>query len=124
MDYRRRKTLYVATRHQLNDPQYYKRLWLAARNLSLPRREWLDAIADAIRDYEGEIAWYSGEPYEVPCIDKVFGDDPDVRWLSYFLGANDNGDRPLRQTKKIERLRLIDLYFRIEYPEIAKHFHR
>lgn len=118
------KIIYVATDTQLNDPQYYRRLWLATRNIDIARRDWLDAIADAIRDFDGAIAVAPDIPYRVPCIDRTFGDDPDVRWLGYFLAANDNGNNPKYFTRKLERLRLIDLYFRIRRADIARHFNR
>lgn len=124
MNQRNRRIIYVASKEQLSDAQYYRRLWLATRNIGISRRDWLDAIADAIRDFGGTIASAPGKPYPIPCIDRVFGDDPDMRWLGLFLAANDNGDAPLRITRKIERLRLIDLYFQIERPDIARHFGR
>lgn len=114
----------VATNDQLKDPNYYARLWEATTNVDVPRREWLDAIADAIRDYEGELFTAFGTPYMVPCIDTVFGDDPDMRWMGGFLSANAKGDGPLRQSPMVERLRLIDLYFRIEQPGTAAGFNR
>ena len=114
------KTIYVASESELMDQTYYRRLWLAA----IPRREWLDAIADTLRDYRSTIAFAPGQRYQVPCIDAAIGNDLDVRWLGHFLAANDNGGFPLRYSRKIERLRLIDLYFRIRHPEIARHFHR
>jgi len=122
MSSQQNKIIYVATNIQLNDPHYYKRLWLATRNTPIPRRDWLDAIADTLRDFDGEILLSTRLPYEIPCIDTTFGDDPDTRWLGHFMESNGSDDMPLRKTRKMERLRLIDLYFRIQHPEIARHF--
>lgn len=49
------QTIVVASDEQLKDPQYYLELWRAVRAADIPRRDWLDAIADAFRDFEGEI---------------------------------------------------------------------
>lgn len=117
------KTVVVARDDQLTDPQYYARLWLAARNAPITRRDWLDAIADAVRDFDGQIVYAPGIPYRIPCVDEIFGDDPEMRWLGHYLTAGDpDGTTPLRRCTKLERLRLMDLYFRIRHPEIAKHF--
>jgi hypothetical protein len=92
--------------------------------LSIPRRGWLDEIADCFCRFRGTIIYRSGEPYQIPFVDDVFGTDnnPDMRWMSYYLRANESETTPFTISRKIERLRLIDLYFRIEYPKIAKHF--
>lgn len=45
---------------------YYRRLWLATRNVDIPRRDWLDELADAFRDYDGLIVQHNGEPYDLP----------------------------------------------------------
>ncbi|GAB4182398.1 MAG: hypothetical protein Tsb002_03640 [Wenzhouxiangellaceae bacterium] len=119
------RTLFVATDEQLKNRQYYWRLWLSARNMPFARREWLDVIADAIRDFDGSIMIGPGLPYKIPCIDTAFGDDPEMRWLGQYLKAADPlGTIPHRHCTKIERLRLIDLYFRIRFPELAAHFGR
>ncbi len=120
-----RDIIYVATAEELLSRSYYCRLWMAARNISIsiPRRSWLDAIADAIRDYKGLICHTNGKPYQVPCIDTVFG-DTSMRWLSYFLLPDDTGRLPKMKTRKVERLRLIDLFFKIRHPDIARHFGR
>ena len=107
------KVIYVATDEELKDPHYYRRLWLAARNVPIPRRDWLDAIADAIRDFDGDILTTTGERYDIPDIDEIFGDDPDMRWMSRFKATKKGADRPRAMSNKIERLRLIDLYFRV-----------
>ncbi len=116
------KVIYVATDEELKDPSYYHRLWLETRNVPIPRRDWLDAIADAIRDFEGDILTITGQPYNIPCIDETFGDDPDIRWMGQFIAARGTGELPLVWTRKLERLRLIDLYFRIKHHEVARHF--
>lgn len=120
----KRDVIFIATDDQLLDEHYYRRLWMAVRNLGFPRRAWLDLIANAIRDYQGKVLTYRGMRYNIPCIDSVFGDDPDVRWLSFYIKVDKSGRFPLIKTRKLERLRLIDLYFRIEHPQLADHFNR
>jgi|GEM_PF-1542169 len=101
---------------------YYRRLWLATRNLDIPRRSWLDELADTFRDFGGQLIKPNGQTYEIPLVDDVFGDDTDMRWLGYYLLADVSGHYPRSKCRKIERLQLLDLYFRIKYPQIAKHF--
>lgn len=98
---------------------YKKRLWLAARNMKISRRKWPDAIADAIYNFDGEILIENGMHWPIPNVDDVLGDP---RWFSYYLEAN--GDEPRRNVILIERIRLIDLFFRIRHPDVARHFDR
>ena len=115
--------VHVVTRSSLTEP-YYRRLWMASRNLSIPRRGWLDELAGTIYDFRGKVFYPSGEPFVIPCIDELFGDDPDARWMSLYLEAGQSGDFPRRISRKFERIQIIDLYFRVKYPYIAQHFAR
>jgi len=114
----------VATSETLFNEYYYRRLWLATRNMKIPRRLWLDEIADTFRDYNGVIINHLGNRFRIPLVDEVFGDDSDMRWLSYYLRPDDSGDNPVSRSRKFRRLQLIDLYFRIKHPKIARHFGR
>lgn len=107
----------------LSEP-YYRRLWMAVRNAKIARRDWLDELADTFRDFSGEIVTPSGVPYEIPFVDDVFGDDEDMRWFGYYLQTDPSGEYPRCKCRKIERLQLLDLYFRIKQPHIARHFNR
>ena len=122
MLFKNKRVIVVATQSELMNEHYYRRLWLAARNLSIPRRGWLDEIASCFCDFRGKIIYRSGEPYPIPLADDVFGDDPDMRWLSYYLNADESGTTPRTISRKIERIQLIDLYFRINHPKLASHF--
>ena len=117
----KRSTVILATREQLRSPPYYRRLWMAVRNMPISRRAWLDELANTFRDFRGCIVDELGCPYEVPMLDEVFGDDPDMRWLSYYLRADQSGRNPYSGSRSIERLQLLDLYFKIKHPKIAKH---
>lgn len=119
-----KKVIFVATREELERKSYYRRLWIATRNVNIPRRSWLDAIADTLRDFDGLIIHRSGKAYDIPDIDNVFGDDPDLRWLGYYLQPDGSGEYPKIRTRKYQRLELLDLYFRINHPDIARHFGR
>lgn len=112
--------IYVATDHQLMDETYYRRLWLAVRNIDIPRRDWLDVLANTFRDYEGELLWETGHSYDLPDIDDTFNNDIDMRWFGYFVRANDTGLEPASRTFKLERLRILDLYFKIAHPNMAE----
>ncbi|MEM7220018.1 MAG: hypothetical protein AAF515_16750 [Pseudomonadota bacterium] len=117
-----KEELCVASNEELTNPQYYQRLWQAVRDQNIHRRCWLDAIADALRDYEGAVYWTCRLEYDIPEIDETFGDDPEVRWLGYYLQADETGAAPKRISTKLERLRLLDLYFRIRHPNLAAGF--
>lgn len=111
--------VYIVSIGILNDPVYKKRLWLAARNMGISRRNWPNVIADAIYNFRGIILLPSGIRWPIPDIDSVMGDP---RWLSYYFEEL-NGD-PRRGVILLERLRILDVYFKIKHPKIAKHFNK
>lgn len=113
-------TVMVARKEDLNNKSYQKRLWLAARNMPYSRREWMNRISSAIYEFKGEILCPYNRLWPSPDIDDVIGDDG--RWLSYYFEETEG--EPKRSVRKIEALRLIDLYFRIKHPHIARHFGR
>lgn len=119
----KRRAVYVASNAELKNEHYYRRLWMAVRSEDLFRRQWLDVLADTFRDADVDIFYLSGEPYELPELDEVF-DDHDMRWLSGFLMCSKDGMHPKRHCRSLEKLRLLDLYFRIERPRVAAHFSR
>lgn len=119
-----KKLIHVASAKELLKESYYNRLWIAVRNVPICRRDWLDEIADALRDFDGLIRHRSGETYTVPLVDDVFGDDSDMRWMGYYLKPDESGELPLSKTRKIERLRVLDLYFKIRYPDMSEHIRR
>lgn len=117
-------TIIVASYEELSSPHYYRRLWVAIKNINIPRREWLDEIADALRDYHGVFIDKRGHSFVFGDVDDIFGDDPELRWMSSYLQADTSGDNPKIRSQKYERLQLLDAYFKIRYPQIAKHFGR
>lgn len=112
-------TVMVASKAELTNTHYSKRLWLAARNISISRRQWPDVIANAVYGFDGDILLPDGRLFPIPEIDDVLGDP---RWFSYYFEELDGN--PRRPVRLIERLRVIDLYFRIVHPNIARHFGR
>lgn len=124
MNFRPKHKFTLTTPSILLSEHYYRRLWMAVKNVSLPRRAWLDELADLIRDYDGEIYTEDGYHYDIPMIDDVFGDDSDMRWMGYYLLPDDTGHAPRMKSRKVERLQLLDLYFQIKYPDIAANFIR
>ena len=122
MNQRKKKIYYLTPPETLLSEHYYRRLWLAVRNLGIPRREWLDVLADRLRDNDGCIMDEDGNEYEFPFVDDIFGDDPSMRWAGYYLLADESGTTPKTKSRKIERLQLLDLYFKVHLPEIAKRF--
>lgn len=120
----KKDVIFIATAKELSIRSYYRRLWLAVKNIDMPRRSWLDMIADAIRDYDGLICHPNGMRYHIPDVDEAFGDDIHMRWLGFFMTSDATGQHPKMWTRKIVRLQLLDLYFKIKHPDIAAHFGR
>ena len=121
---KKKRVVYVATDAEILNEHYYRRLWIAAKNVEVSRRDWLDEIADCLRDTcDIEILYSSGKSYPIPYVDDVF-DDGEMRWMGEFLRGRCCGNRPRTTSRKIERVKLIDLYFRIKHPTIAQHFGR
>jgi hypothetical protein len=114
----------LATTEELKKTSYYNRLWMAVRSISISRRSWLDEISDTFRDFDGIVLQPNGNVYDIPLVDDVFANDFDMRWLSYYLRPDETGKTPRSRSYKIKRLQLFDLYFKIKYPKIARHFGR
>ena len=120
-----KRVVRVATMAELTNQHYYRRMWMAVKNVDIGgRRKWLDELAACFRDYECEIVYPSGQPFPLGDIDEIFGDDPDVRWLGYYLRSDPTGTQPKAMSRKLERIRILDLYFRVKYEKIAQHFSR
>lgn len=113
-----KRVIVVESRETLESPLYKKRVWLAARNMKISRRNWPDVIADAIYNFDGYIMVGNGMRWPIPDVDNVLGDP---RWFSYYFEADDE-DKPRRSVRLLERVRLISLYFKIAHPKIASHF--
>lgn len=116
------KVVIVASDDELSRVSHFQRLAIATRALGLSRREIPNWMADAIYDYRGLITWPGGKAFVVgdDDIDAVFNDDGSFRWLSDFINfaEREPGQKP--QQRVIERLRLIDLAFRISDPRRAE----
>lgn len=122
MQSKNKRVIYLATTQEIHSESYYRRLWMATRSISIPRRRWLDEIADTFRDFDGTVVKRSGNPFSIPMVDDIFGNDPDMRWFGYYLKANHRGSLPKSKSRKLERLQVLDLYFRIKHPDISRHF--
>lgn len=111
----------VATDKQLLRRSYFHRLAMATKALSMPRREIPNWIADTLFNFNGRIIWPNGHPFEISdtAIDDAFFNDGSFRWLSDFMGFADEAPRQAPQRRLLARLRLIDLAFRIAYPDRA-----
>ncbi len=108
---------------RLSNAHYYRRLWLAAVNQRISRREWLNEIAEALYFYPGTLRAPDGRPIPVPEVDKVF--DSENRWMSYYLESDPSTSEPRRYClRSPARLQLIDAYFQIKHPQIWRHFGR
>ena len=120
MKLRPKRVVITATREELTRESYLYRLWTATKSMGFSRRQWLNDLAAGIYDFDGKIVMADGRVWPVPDIDAVMGNDADFRWLSYYL--EEHYGMPKRKIKTLERLRVLDLYFRISRPNIARHF--
>jgi hypothetical protein len=115
----KRRVVIVASDRALLRTSHFHRLALATRELGLSRREIPNWIADVILNFKGDILTSGGAPFE-PCeVDEAFGDDGSFRWLSDFLRFAEVPSKQCPQKRILPRLRLIDLAFRIAYPDRA-----
>lgn len=125
-----RRKIVVATDDELLAKPYFRRMAVASSALSkersLSRREFPNWMADAIYSYEGEIVWPHGGAFTVldTAIDLAFNDDGSFRWLSAFLTFAEEEPKQSPQYRIVPRLRLIDLAFKIDRPDVARHFAR
>lgn len=121
---RDQRVVFVASDADLRNPLYLASLKSAVASLGLPRRQWRDAIADAVRDHEGPLLHSDGHVYEPPLVDDHFPEDEDQKWVSNFAKRAGEGKSARLQARVLERVRLIDLFFRIRFPELVAGFER
>jgi hypothetical protein len=114
------RRVYVASDRQLRRKSHFQRLAIATAALGVSRRELINVLSDAIYGFDGQLYWPEGDPYEIPDVDDVFGDDGSFRWVSDFIRFAEKSPRQVPQGRIVERLRFIDLYFRIKHPERAR----
>ena len=112
----KKRIVIVATDEELRRPSYRNRLKLAVRNTGIGQRDWPTAIQDMFMhaDMRGiQFRRASGKPFPIPLIDDVWCNE---RYVREFL-ASEACTYP-------EKDLLIDLYFRVKFPSVARHFGR
>ncbi|WP_072377306.1 hypothetical protein [Hyphomicrobium sp. NDB2Meth4] len=114
------RVIRVASDTELRRRSHFQRLAIATAALEVSRRGLIQLMADTLYEFQGSILHPNGAPYEVPDIDDAFGNDGSFRWVTDFIRFAEEPPRQLPQARIIERLRLIDLYFRIKHPERAR----
>jgi len=112
----------VAGDDELARHSHFQRLAMATSALGRSRREVPNWMADTIFGFEGQMLWPDGTAFIVAddAIDLAFNDDGSFRWLSDFLRFAAAPPKQRPQERLITRLRLIDLAFRIAYPDRAR----
>ena len=121
-----RAEVMVAGDQELVKVSHFRRLAIATAALELSRREIPNWMADVIFGFEGSVLWPNGTlfPLHDTVIDEAFNNEGSFRWLSDFMRFADCPPRQAPQRRVLARLRLIDLAFRIDKPDIAQHFGR
>ena len=105
-------TFQLASKDQLSKPSYYARLQNTVRSFEISEREWPTKIQNMFLkiDMQGGRIVTSPEPYPIPLIDDVAHE----RFMRDFLASD--------ECENFEIARIVDLYFRVLYPRIARHF--
>ncbi|MTD94356.1 hypothetical protein GIW81_08415 [Hyphomicrobium sp. xq] len=113
-------TIVVASDRELRSIHHFQRLAIATKALGQPRRGITDWLCDTVYGFKGQILWPNGTPYQVPDIEAVFGEDGSYRWLGYFMDFAEEAPQQRAQERVLERLRVLDLGFKIAYPERSR----
>ena len=114
---RRKQIVLVASDAELCSRSYRNRLKMAVRNTGRGQRDWPTSIQDALlyADMKGiELRYPCGARFAIPLVDDVWNGNE--RYVREFLASE--------TCKFPEKDRLIDLYFRVMMPDIARHFSR
>ena len=104
---------WLATTQEISDPAYRADLKEAVAGQNIGEREWLTALADALLkvDMQNGRIWRPMEQYHIPFVDEII---PNDRYMRDFMGSD--------HCEYSERDKLIDLFFRIFAPDIARRF--
>lgn len=115
------KFVIVATDEQLSRQSHFYRLAIATKALRISRRQIPNWLADEIFNFEGKVIRLDGREFivEDEAFDRAFNDDGSFRWLSDFMGFAQHLPKQNPQVRVLDRLRLIDLAFRIAHPDRA-----
>lgn len=107
-------TYQLASDEQLLKHSYFSRLQNTVRSFPISEREWSTKIQNMLLkvDMQGGRIMTAPEPYPIPRIDDLAPD----RFLRDFLAS--------QECKDLEIARIVDLYFRVLYPRIARHFNK
>lgn len=111
----------LASDAELSRKSHYLRLAVATAELGKSRRDIPDWLADVIYGFEGIVLWPDGAPFIVTdtLVDDAFNNDGSFRWLSRFVQFRERAPRQRPQARILDRLRLIDLAFKISDPGAA-----
>ncbi len=94
---------------------YFARLQNTVRSFPISEREWPTKIQNMLLkvDMQGGRIMTAPEPYPIPLIDDLISSE---RFIRDFLATE--------ECEILEIARIVDLYFRVLYPRIARHFDR
>jgi hypothetical protein len=105
----------VATDPELLRWCNFQRTAMATKGLGLSRRDIANWITQALSSDGVRFVTAVGVPFEISdtAIDDAFRNDGSFRWLSDFTGFADRPPMQTPQQRILDRLRLIDLAFRV-----------
>lgn len=113
------RTVVVAADWQLLRLSHHHRLVMALLALGIPRRRVTLWLAHVIYNFKGQVIYPNGTNFGIPDIEVIFGEDGSYRWVGDLKKFAVTPPKQRPHLKVLPRLRVIDLGFRIAYPERA-----
>jgi hypothetical protein len=109
------KRILVAADWQLVNRRFYRdRVWNPARNMHVEVgsfANWMTAF-EMVYDFDGCLFFPDGRLWRHQELTELFPDDAN-KWMSNFLKANADGSAPQAYSPKYDRLRIVELYCRM-----------
>ena len=109
-------SLFVASDDELCCVHALHVLAVWTKGLGVSRYHVLHRLADLIFDFEGDVYWRAGLPFDRPdtLIDDVFGHDPSCSWPGALMRMAECPPKQRPQDRVLPRLRLVHLAKQID----------
>lgn len=118
-----KKCIYLPPLQRFREIAPYNRQRMVIANIGLSRRKLLEEISITFARQNVEIYCHTGMRYYLREIDVIFGNDPDMRWLSNYL-ASDKDGMPRYMSDKLDRLVYLYVFAEVRLPDAANHIFR
>lgn len=123
------RLIVVAPNSVLLNPIHAQRTAIALKNTGITRRnvpEWMATTTFGHMEHGGWFEWPGGAPFEISdtAIDDSYNNEASCWWFGEFMRRAEIGFKQTLQARLASRLRLIDLAFAIDMPDVWRHFAR